>query len=381
MPKSIRFGDLATLRRDTVQPSDSAGLAYVGLEHIEPDALHIREYGSADDVTSVKSKFLPCDVLYGKLRPYFRKVAFCESEGICSTDIWVVAPREGVRPRYLYHLMSTQAFTDNAMASAKGTRMPRASWDFVSNWEVRSRTVGEQDEILSYLDPLEDLAVANRAVDQRVEALLRAHAANLEVSVGRVPLSELAQLHRDSVKPDDVLDDRVDLYSIPAFDRDRMPESTPPNELGSNKYQVRAPALLISRLNPRIERMWPVPFDAGTTALCSTEFGVLTPVSGLQMAGLFLACMGGEFWDAFRGRVTGTSGSHQRVKPDDLMSVPVPDIREADLSTIEEAAVLIDLVVEKRRSSRAVRQIREMLLGGLADGRSPSEVLSAGVAR
>lgn len=368
MNEVIPFGDLAELRRETVDPSEVPELPYVGLEHISPDALYVREYGDASDVSSIKTRFHRNDILYGKLRPYFRKVAFMDREGISSTDIWVVKARSGIRPRYLFHLMSTRAFTAQSMASAKGTRMPRASWDFVSRWEVPARSVDEQDEVLSVLDPLDELAEANRAVATLAESLITAHSSRLDAVLPHVPLGDLAVLQRTSVKREDISESTIDLFSIPSFDKNMLPERIAPSDLGSNKNLVEPPALLLSRLNPRIPRLWPVPTSSGVASLCSTEFAVLVPTGSLPMGSLVLACSNRRFWRELRGRVTGTSGSHQRVKPDDLMGVPVPDLREAERSVIEEVSAIVDMVAEKRRASGWLARLRDRYLVGLADG-------------
>jgi type I restriction enzyme S subunit len=61
----------------------------VGLEHIEPENLHIRSWGNVADGVTFTNKFKPGQVLFGKRRAYQRKVAVADFEGVCSSDIYV----------------------------------------------------------------------------------------------------------------------------------------------------------------------------------------------------------------------------------------------------------------------------------------------------
>jgi type I restriction enzyme S subunit len=121
-----RFDKCADLIRDTVNPSDVRGLPYIGLEHIAEGQLALTGYGAAEEVTSVKYRFREGDVLFGKLRPYFRKVVIAPFDGVCSTDIWVVRRKQGVDQRYLFYWMASHEFIEESTRASEGTRMPRA---------------------------------------------------------------------------------------------------------------------------------------------------------------------------------------------------------------------------------------------------------------
>src|SRR5262245_8984164 len=108
------FGDCAVLVRDTVAPAETAGALYVGLEHIAEGGLSLKSVGTAEQVTSAKSRFQAGDILFGKLRPYFRKVVRARFDGVCSTDIWVVRPKRDIDPSFLFYWMASQDFVDAA---------------------------------------------------------------------------------------------------------------------------------------------------------------------------------------------------------------------------------------------------------------------------
>ncbi|WP_171996163.1 restriction endonuclease subunit S [Klebsiella pneumoniae] len=130
VPKGWRienFSEIAQLVKENVKSEDiSTDVHYVGLEHLERKHILITNYGNGSEVSSNKSAFNKGDLLFGKLRPYFHKVAITPFSGICSTDILVFRAKE----KYYKSLMAMYAFTDEFVAYANlrstGTRMPRA---------------------------------------------------------------------------------------------------------------------------------------------------------------------------------------------------------------------------------------------------------------
>ena len=150
------FGECAVLVRDTVSPTNLGDMPYVGLEHVGEGTLSLASSGVATEVTSTKSRFTSNDVLFGKLRPYLRKVARARFDGICSTDIWVVRPAEGVDAGYLFHVMASQKFVDAATRGSEGTKMPRAKWDLVSRIRLSLPPLEEQQCITAVLDSIDE---------------------------------------------------------------------------------------------------------------------------------------------------------------------------------------------------------------------------------
>ena len=76
-------------------------------------------------------KFLPGDVLFGKLRPYLKNWLLPDFTGVAVGDFWVLQPSE-IDSQYLYYLIQTPAFQEVSNQST-GTKMPRADWNLVAN--------------------------------------------------------------------------------------------------------------------------------------------------------------------------------------------------------------------------------------------------------
>jgi len=169
--KTYKLGDFAKLRKENIQPKDFSGQKYIGLEHIGQGTFTLEGVGSSDDVSSNKSKFKAGDILYGKIRPYFQKVYQPNFDGICSTDIFVLNSKENgiVEQPFLYQLTKTKFFTDKAVETSTGTKMPRADWNSLSNIEFLIPPLPEQRAIASILSALDDKIELNLQMNKTLE--------------------------------------------------------------------------------------------------------------------------------------------------------------------------------------------------------------------
>ncbi|TGE23951.1 restriction endonuclease subunit S [Hymenobacter aquaticus] len=171
--RNVKLGDIARLIKDGYTPEPDDDTPYIGLEHIEQQTLRLISCGIASDVTSTKAQFKTGDILFGKLRPYFRKVYRPKFDGICSTDIWVIRARTGVDQGFLFYLLASYEFVDMTAAGSSGTRMPRADWKYLSNseWRWKLPPLPEQQQIAAILSSLDDKIELNRRMNQTLEQL------------------------------------------------------------------------------------------------------------------------------------------------------------------------------------------------------------------
>ena len=171
--KTYRLGEIAELRKEQIIPNGTEQ-PYIGLDHIEQQSLRLNGVGSSNNVISNKFKFYSGDILYGKLRPYFRKVYQPKFDGVCSTDIYVIKNKRPVEQNYLYYLIATEEFTNIANSGSSGTRMPRADWKQLQNSEWNLPTIETQKEIAAILSSLDDKIELNLQMNQTLEAMAQA---------------------------------------------------------------------------------------------------------------------------------------------------------------------------------------------------------------
>jgi type I restriction enzyme S subunit len=73
--RRVKLGDVVQLSKTRCADPLAEGVErYVGLEHLEPGDLRIRNWGNVADGVTFTSVFQPGQVLFGKRRAYQRKV-------------------------------------------------------------------------------------------------------------------------------------------------------------------------------------------------------------------------------------------------------------------------------------------------------------------
>jgi len=165
------IGEIAKLKKEIVNPKKIGKYPYLGLEHIEEGTLRINSVGSSENIISNKFKFSKGDVLFGKLRPYFRKVYSPNFDGICSTDIWVIIPCKDINNKFLFYFFADKRIIDETICSSEGTRMPRAKWDYLSKLKYFIPNINEQEKIAKILSSLDNKIELNNKLNATLEAI------------------------------------------------------------------------------------------------------------------------------------------------------------------------------------------------------------------
>jgi type I restriction enzyme S subunit len=92
------------------------------------------------------------DILFGKLRPYLAKAYLATSSGEAVGDFHVLRPGQSVGGRFAQYQMLNREFIAIVDGSTFGSKMPRASWDFVGAMKVTTPPLPEQTRIAAFLD-------------------------------------------------------------------------------------------------------------------------------------------------------------------------------------------------------------------------------------
>lgn len=160
--REVRVADALYRVADKLDPSTAiADHFYVGLEHIEPHSGRLLKdeiATSVDDLLSIKTCFKAGDILFGKLRPNLNKVYLATIDGICSTDIWALRPREFVLSEYAALYLRSEAFNRAVTRLAVGANLPRVPADAFDRLPFLLPPLPEQQRIV------EVLREANQAV-------------------------------------------------------------------------------------------------------------------------------------------------------------------------------------------------------------------------
>jgi len=132
-----RFDAVCANVREQANPINlPAETPYVGLEHMPRRSLSLFDRGTTEALESNKFWFKAGDVLFGKLRPYFHKVALAPCKGVCSTDILVLRPLGSASHAFATMHASSDEMIEYATRLSNGARMPRASWSDLAAYPI-----------------------------------------------------------------------------------------------------------------------------------------------------------------------------------------------------------------------------------------------------
>ena len=155
----VAFGEMATCVNERIDnPTDAGVQRYIGLEHLDPNSLAIRRWGSPTDVSATKLLFRKGDIIFGRRRVYQRKLAIAEFDGICSAHALVLRARPTVAtPQFLPFFMQSDQFMENAKTISVGSLSPTIYWKTLAKQEFPLPPLEEQRRTANMLSAAEVL--------------------------------------------------------------------------------------------------------------------------------------------------------------------------------------------------------------------------------
>jgi len=277
--------------------------------------------------------------------------------------------------RYLKHVIASRSFTDYILSVQTGTTIPHISAKQILDFTFRLPPIDEQWRIAGILGALDDKIELNlrtgEALEGTAQALFKFWLLDSELDGFDQDgsLANAVDLLRDLVDPQLEPDTVFQHYSLPAYDAGREAISEPGAGIRSSKLAVPGGSILLSKLNPGIERVWLPDIKPDDRAICSTEFIVLRPRVGIGRAFVYEFLRSAPFRSTLTSLVTGTTGSHQRAHAEAILQVqlrlPGPS-RAAQFERL--VGPMLDRIAVARRESRTLVALRDALLPRLLNG-------------
>ena len=160
------FGEICTYHKEQKREN---GYKYIGMENIESGTGNLIGYGSTDNVLSSTFFFKKGEVLYGRLRPYLKKVYIAEFDGCCSTEIFPIKTN-GVLPGLIKYWFLTDEITNKINDTSAGCRMPRGNMNEVLQFHLYIPSDKQsQMQIVSHLDKLSSKV---RAIEEKYQKMV-----------------------------------------------------------------------------------------------------------------------------------------------------------------------------------------------------------------
>lgn len=148
--------------------------------------LNVRTYFSTENMLSGKagsteatslpttSQTTAChkgDTLISNIRPYFKKIVYCEDNCGCSTDVLCFTPSQPCYSAYLFSTLYADKFFAFMVAGSKGTKMPRGDKQQIMTYPVVLPSEEELAGFNTIASPLLEQIYSNRAENKRLSIL------------------------------------------------------------------------------------------------------------------------------------------------------------------------------------------------------------------
>jgi type I restriction enzyme S subunit len=298
---------------------------------------------------------------------------------------------------FIYWLLRTREYQQFIVSSATGTTVKHTSPSRICEFTFKAPDYGTQTFIAEILSSIDDKIGINNKINQELENIAQilfkrwfidfefpnknsepyktSGGEMVESELGEIPkgwvygnLNQVANLSKLNVKPYENPHDVYYHYSLPEFDSGKIPSIDLGAKILSSKYLVLEHSILVSKLNPRIPRIWTV-INPIKNSICSTEFQVMKPFKVEYFPFVNYLCLSDEYLNSIQSKVTGTSSSHQRVNPKDIINFPLalpPDsFVNQFFKTVYEQMVMID---KNRIQNTQLTNLRDTLLPKLISG-------------
>ena len=357
-------------------------MTLVAPDHIEGRTGKLLTKESAAEQRAISGKYLfdAGDIVYSKIRPYLRKAILADFPGLCSADMYPFKPSPGVSAGFIHAALLAHDFSTYAESVSVRSGMPKINRAELAEYSLAVPECEDEQRAIAtvlsdvdaLLDALDRLIAKKRDLKQAVMQQLLTGQIRLpgfsgEWEVKR--LGEIAVLNRLNVVPAQQPEKQFVHFSLPAFDLGKNAQVELGATIGSNKFGVPPMAVLVSKLNPRIPRIW-APTTISENAVASTEWLVLTPRGDVDRQYLFVLCSAPAFCEQMELAATGTTGSHQRISPGTALDIRIcvatdPDEQTAIATALSDMDAEIAALEARRAKTRDLKQamMQELLTG------------------
>jgi type I restriction enzyme, S subunit len=155
------LSELCAITSTLVDPrrKEYLDLLHVGAGNVEAKTGVFNDLKTAREEGLISGKFLFDEtmVLYSKIRPYLMKVARPDFCGLCSADMYPLAPTpDQITRDYLFYLLLSKGFTDYAIEGSARAGMPKVNREHLFGFKTWLPPITVQKELSAKLDDLRE---------------------------------------------------------------------------------------------------------------------------------------------------------------------------------------------------------------------------------
>lgn len=156
------LSDVCSYSKERIAVSDLSLERYYSTENMLPNRAGATKASNLP-TTVQTTKATAGDTLISNIRPYFKKIVYCNSECGCSTDVLCFTPKAKELSAYLFSILYDDRFFDFMVAGSKGTKMPRGDKQQIMTYPVYCPSTDELALFNDFANPILIQIEQNRA--------------------------------------------------------------------------------------------------------------------------------------------------------------------------------------------------------------------------
>ncbi len=233
--------------------------------------------------------------------------------------VWFKNFTKNLLNRFLYYWIISPIGKGELQNATIGSTQSALTIQGLNNLKLILPPLPEQKAIAEVLSSIDDkiylLHRQNKTLEDMAQTLVMRWFIHTGVENNKetemleeIKLSDLANHKKVNIKPSNNPETYYYHYNIPSFDNSKTPIKELGKDIKSNKYKVFEQSILVSKLNPRFPRVWPIFKEIDNNAVCSTEFQVVQPKNDKAFG--FIYCFLKSKWvtNKLISSASGTSG-------------------------------------------------------------------------
>ncbi|MCY7735643.1 restriction endonuclease subunit S [Bacillus safensis] len=325
--------------------------------------------------------------------------ANCGSVHYSSKPIWIsdntigIVPKDNVDGYYLYYILSSLRLNEMAAGSAQ----PLINQSIINSIDLNLINLDKQKKVGAFLQYIDEKIKTNKEIILTLEQISQtlfkhwfidfefpneegqpyksSNGKMVESELGNIPeeweilrLSDITTLLKKTFNPSKTDIKTVVHFSLPAFDKNKIPTLDNVSNIKSNKWILEDNCIVFSKMNPKTPRIWLTNINKHHVNIASSEFVVLKSNTAKANSFIYNLCKSEVFNEYLIANATGSTNSRQRVTPTIALNFKVALNHEVVNLYSEKIMWLSEKIKSLCKENATLQQLRDTLLPKLLSG-------------
>src|SRR5699024_7368413 len=170
--KDVMLQDICFYVKDRVSVNDITTNNYISTENLLPEKkgkVSAAKLPNAKTVINCKKG----DTLISNIRPYFKKIWFCKSDGGASGDVLVIRAKSNISSSFLYYVLFQDEIFNYMVHTSKGTKMPRGDKHALMKYPIKLPPKDYQIKLANFFSNFDRKIELNNNIISNLEELAK----------------------------------------------------------------------------------------------------------------------------------------------------------------------------------------------------------------